>query len=108
MTIALSTALVTLLIGFLLTRRIVTPLADVIAAAGAVAAGDLSARAANLSGPDDFRALGDAFNQMVDALQANEQQRRDMLADIAHELRTPLTIFARPVGGDFGWYLPAG
>lgn len=91
-TIAVSTALVTLLIGFLLTRRIVTPLAEVIAAAQAVTAGDLSARAADVSGPDDFRALGDAFNQMVDTLQANEEQRRNMLADIAHELRTPLTI----------------
>ncbi|MCB8926690.1 MAG: HAMP domain-containing protein [Ardenticatenaceae bacterium] len=91
-TIAVSTALVTLLIGFLLTRRIVTPLAEVIAAAQEVTAGDLSARAADVSGPDDFRALGDAFNQMVDTLQANEEQRRNMLADIAHELRTPLTI----------------
>ena len=89
--IAVSTALVTLLIGFLLTRRIVTPLADVIAAAQEVTAGELSARAP-VSGPDDFRALGDAFNQMVDTLQQNEQQRRNLLADVAHELRTPLTV----------------
>lgn len=33
-----------------------------------------------------------AFNQMAEALARAEQQRRQMLADIAHELRTPLGI----------------
>ncbi|MDJ0753572.1 MAG: ATP-binding protein [Ardenticatenaceae bacterium] len=100
------TAVVTLIIGLLLVRRIVTPLADVIAAAQEVTAGDLAARA-SVSGPDDFRALGDAFNQMVNTLEQNEQQRRNLLADVAHELRTPLTVLRGRLEGILdGIYTP--
>lgn len=87
------TGALTLLIGFLLVRRVVTPLADVIAAAQAVAAGDLSARVpSGVRGPDDLRSLSDSFNRMADTLERNDRERRDFLADIAHELRTPLTV----------------
>ncbi len=84
-------AVLTLIIGMLLMRRVVTPLAEVIAAAQAVAAGDLSARV-TVRGPDDLRALTDSFNQMTSALERSARERRNMLADIAHELRTPLTV----------------
>jgi len=84
-------ALLTLLIGMLLMRRMVTPLSEVIAGAQAVAAGDLSARV-RVRGPDDIRALSDSFNQMADSLERNDRERRAMLADIAHELRTPITV----------------
>jgi two-component system OmpR family sensor kinase/two-component system sensor histidine kinase BaeS len=72
-------------------RRFVTPLAEVIGAAGKVAAGDLSSRV-SVSGPDDLRALSDSFNHMAAALELSDRERRDLLADIAHELRTPLTV----------------
>ena len=84
-------AVLTLLIGMLLMRRMVTPLSEVIAAAQSVAAGDLSTRV-QLRGPDDMRALSDSFNHMADTLERNDRERREMLADIAHELRTPLTV----------------
>jgi signal transduction histidine kinase len=69
----------------------VLPLAEVTAAAKEVAGGDLSARV-RVEGPDDLKILSDSFNQMADALERNDRERRDMLADIAHELRTPLTV----------------
>lgn len=72
-------------------RRIVTPLADVIAAARLVAAGKLSTRV-QVRGPGDIRALSDSFNDMADALERNDRERRDFLADVAHELRTPITV----------------
>ncbi len=81
----------TLLIGLLLVRRVVAPLADVVAAAHAVAAGDLSTRV-RVSGPSDLRSLSDSFNHMAEALERSDRERRDLLADIAHELRTPLTV----------------
>jgi two-component system OmpR family sensor kinase/two-component system sensor histidine kinase BaeS len=89
--VSLVMAIPTTLIGLLLMRRLVTPLAEVIAAARAVAAGDLSARVP-VSGPDDLRALSDSFNHMAAALELSDRERRDLLADIAHELRTPLTV----------------
>jgi signal transduction histidine kinase len=84
-------AILTVVIGLLLTRRMVLPLAEVTAAAKEVAGGDLSTRV-KVDGPDDLRILSDSFNQMADALERNDRERRDMLADIAHELRTPLTV----------------
>jgi len=89
--ISFFTGALTLLIGFLLVRRVVTPLADVIAAAQLVAAGDLSARV-QVQGPGDLKSLSDSFNRMADSLELNDEQRRNLLADIAHELRTPLTV----------------
>jgi two-component system OmpR family sensor kinase/two-component system sensor histidine kinase BaeS len=89
--ISFFTGALTLLIGFMLARRVVTPLADVIAATQAVAAGDLSARV-QVRGPGDLRGLSEGFNQMASALERGDRERRNLLADIAHELRTPLSI----------------
>jgi two-component system OmpR family sensor kinase/two-component system sensor histidine kinase BaeS len=89
--ISLLMAIPTVIIGLFLMRRFVTPLAEVIAAARAVASGDLSARV-RASGPDDLRALSDSFNQMAASLEQSDSERRNMLADIAHELRTPITV----------------
>ena len=84
--------LLTLVIGLLLMRRVVNPLAEVIAAAQCVAGGDFQARVPLQRRHDDLYALSASFNQMAAALQRNDEQRRAMLADVAHELRTPLTI----------------
>jgi signal transduction histidine kinase len=95
-----------LVAGWLLTRRVVTPLAEVISAAEAVADGDLSARV-NARGPQDLRALSDSFNQMADALERNDRERRAMLADIAHELRTPLSVLRGRLEGVMDGIYPA-
>jgi two-component system sensor histidine kinase BaeS len=72
-------------------ERIARPLADVMAAADAVASGDLTARVpAHNAG--DFGRLGHSFNRMAEELERAEQQRRNLTADVAHELRTPLHI----------------
>jgi signal transduction histidine kinase len=104
--ISFFTGLLTLLIGFLLARRVVTPLADVVAAARRVAAGDLTARV-QVRGPGDLRGLSDSFNRMAGALEVSDQQRRDLLADIAHELRTPLTIIRGKLEGMLDGVYPA-
>jgi len=84
--------ILTLVIGLLLMRRMVNPLAEVIAAAQAVSLGDLSARVPVRGCHDDLYALSDHFNHMADELERSDHQRRNLLADIAHELRTPITI----------------
>ena len=72
-------------------RRVTTPLANVMAAADAVAAGDLSVRIPEGS-KGEFTRLTHSFNQMVTELERSDQQRRNLTADVAHELRTPLHI----------------
>jgi signal transduction histidine kinase len=88
-------ALVVMAIGLLFAgralRHAATPIGDVIEAAGRVAEGDYSAHVAE-RGPREVRAMARAFNSMTERLQAIDEQRRDLLADVTHELRTPLTV----------------
>jgi two-component system sensor histidine kinase BaeS len=72
-------------------RGVATPLADVMAAADAVAEGDLNVRVP-VHGHGEFDRLAGSFNRMVEELQRADQQRRNLTADVAHELRTPLHI----------------
>ncbi|MBM3779553.1 MAG: HAMP domain-containing histidine kinase [Acidimicrobiia bacterium] len=62
-----------------------------------VAAGDLRARAP-AGGGDEVAELARSFNRMAEelaarasALEASDQARRQLLADVSHELMTPLT-----------------
>jgi two-component system, OmpR family, sensor histidine kinase BaeS len=72
-------------------RSIATPVGDLIEAAGRVEAGSYDTRVAE-RGPREMRSLAHAFNAMTARLEANESQRKQLLADVTHELRTPLTV----------------
>ena len=79
------------LLGTLFFRRVGGPLAEVMAAADAVAEGDLSVRVRE-NAPGELGRLARSFNRMAAGLERAEQQRRSLTADVAHELRTPLHI----------------
>ena len=72
-------------------RGLARPVGDLIEAAGRLEAGSYDARVAE-RGPREMRSLAHAFNAMAAKLQANESQRKQLLADVTHELRTPLTV----------------
>jgi signal transduction histidine kinase len=72
-------------------RRTAVPIGDVMEAADSVAAGDYTVRV-RARGAGEVRRLAESFNEMTSRLQANEEQRRHLLADVAHELRTPLAV----------------
>ena len=79
--------------GIRLARRIARPLGDLVDAAGRVESGDYAVRVPEIHrGPGELRDLGRAFNTMTARLQADEAQRRRLLADVSHELRNPLAI----------------
>jgi signal transduction histidine kinase len=82
--------LLALALGAIL-RRMVNPLDEVMEAADRVASGDYSKRLREY-GPPQARAFTHSFNTMTERLQAYDEQRKRMLADISHELRTPLTV----------------
>ncbi|MGI8925016.1 MAG: sensor histidine kinase [Tepidiformaceae bacterium] len=82
--------------AFLMSRGISQRIAAVQAGAERIAAGELGTRV-QLRGGDEVAHLGEAFNQMANALErANreraelEEARRDLFAAISHDLRTPL------------------
>jgi signal transduction histidine kinase len=100
-------AIFAVIIGILLTRRVVNPIAEVMAAAEKVAAGDLSTRIMTKKGSDDLSILVDHFNTMTEALEKNDTERRQLLADVAHELRTPLSVLRGRLEGIVDGIYPA-
>ena len=72
-------------------RRVGKPVGDVMEAADRVAGGDYEARVEE-RGSLEMRRLAHSFNAMAERLGANEEQRRNFIADVAHELRTPLSV----------------
>src|SRR5207248_2388153 len=85
-------ALLALLTGLAMARRITRPVIRLIAATRAMAAGDRAARVGEIHAAGELRELAAAFDQMAGTLDRQEQIRRDLVADVAHELRTPIAI----------------
>jgi two-component system OmpR family sensor kinase len=79
-------------------RRGLRPLDEMATTAGAIAAGDLSKRVADVDSRTEVGQLGAALNTMLSEIEqafaarkASEDRLRRFLADASHELRTPLT-----------------
>jgi two-component system sensor histidine kinase BaeS len=80
-----------LVLGALVLRRLVVSLDDLLWAADQVGQGNYSVQVQE-KGSREVRSLVRAFNNMASRLNVNNQQRRELLADVTHELRTPLTV----------------
>lgn len=91
---AFLTALIGLLLAFMLSKQIARPVSQVAGAARELARGELGTRAtigvrwtsAEVTG------LAQDFNRMAGLLERSEEERKALIADVAHELRTPLTV----------------
>lgn len=79
-----------LLLSYLMTKRVLRPLAQMTRISRELAAGNFANRVEVVS-RDEVGQLGTAFNRMADSLEKLEQLRKNMVTDVAHELRTPLT-----------------
>ena len=85
-------ALLALVTGLGVSRRITRPVARLISVTRAMAGGDRSARAGEIRAPGELRELAAAFDQMADTLDYEDKIRRDLVASVAHELRTPVAV----------------
>jgi len=85
-------ALVALVTGLWVSRRITRPVARLISVTRAMAGGDRSARAGAIRAPGELRELAGAFDHMADTLDYEDKVRRDLVASVAHELRTPVAV----------------
>ena len=81
---------VALILTFVLSRRMSSPIGVLAKAARKLGGGDLSQRV-QFQGKGEVKELAQAFNSMAADLEYAEQLRRNLVADVAHELRTPLS-----------------
>jgi two-component system, OmpR family, osmolarity sensor histidine kinase EnvZ len=89
MALAAGTALVALLVAYMLMRLLNRPLRQLAGAAASVGRGQYP-QPLQADGPDEIRALGGAFNQMLSDLKRTDAERAVLLAGVSHDLRTPL------------------
>jgi signal transduction histidine kinase len=79
-------------LGWFAAGRMLRPLRQMTASARTITAGNLHDRLA-LTGPEDeFKQLGDSFDELLARLEASFAAQRRFVANAAHELRTPLTL----------------
>ncbi len=86
----LAAGVVGVLLVWLMSRRVLSPVRTLGTAAQKLGQGDLAQRVPT-SVPGELGQLANTFNIMASNLQEAEKRRRNLVADVAHELRTPLS-----------------
>src|SRR6266700_3205395 len=81
-----------LLGGWFLAGRMLAPLTRITDATRMAADGSLSHRVELEGRQDEFRELADAFDAMLERLEAHVAEQQRFAANASHELRTPLAI----------------
>lgn len=81
-----------LLIGWLVSGRLLRPIGRIADTVRDIQASDLSRRI-DLGGPDDeLRRLADTFDEMLDRLDEAFEGQRQFIHEASHELRNPLAV----------------
>jgi two-component system, OmpR family, sensor histidine kinase VanS len=78
--------------GWLLAGWMLAPLARITDATRMAATGSLSHRIRLPGRSDEFRELADAFDTMLERLEAQVAEQQRFAANASHELRTPLAV----------------
>ncbi|MFI5476962.1 sensor histidine kinase [Streptomyces cacaoi] len=78
--------------GWFLAGRMLAPLISITGATRMATSGSLSHRIRLPGRKDEFRELADAFDTMLEQLEAHVAEQQRFAANASHELRTPLAI----------------
>ena len=78
--------------GWFLAGRMLAPLSRITDATRVAAKGSLSHRIRLEGHQDELRELADAFDNMLERLEAQVAEQRRFAANASHELRTPLAV----------------
>lgn len=89
----------TLIVTILAVRTTVKPLKQMAVAARSYSRGDFSARVPLPKRQDELYDMTLSFNNMANAMENVENNRRTMLASVSHDLRTPMTTIGGFVDG---------
>jgi len=88
--VSLAAVILSVILSYLMMRRVLAPLTQMNAITREIAAGKFSLRVPATT-EDEVGQLARAFNRMSESLEKIENLRRNLMIDVAHELRTPLT-----------------
>lgn len=94
--IVLSGITATLIMAWLLARRISAPVANLALAARRIGAGQAAQMPEN--GDAEFVELAQIFNETAKQLQAQRENQTTLLAGVSHDLRTPLARMKMALG----------
>ena len=109
---ALAAFVVAVLVSVFVSRQVVAPVREMMAASQSIAEGHYSERIRLIGNPskgelDELAQLALSFNQMAARLEQTETMRRQLIGDVTHELRTPLTAIKGSMEGLIDGVLPA-
>jgi signal transduction histidine kinase len=91
-TVGLPAFLLSLGVGWFLTRKALSPVARLTEAAARLQAGNLHERLARSGSGDELDRLTGVFNDMTARLDRSFQHIREFTLHASHELKTPLTV----------------
>lgn len=83
--------LISLILGYLISRRISKPILSTILATEQISQGDYKIRIQEKSKLTEVDNLIESVNQLATSLDKQESLKKQLTSDVAHELRTPLT-----------------
>jgi two-component system OmpR family sensor kinase len=89
--VGLAALVLAVVIAIWLANLITRPLRRMAGVASKIDSGDLSHRI-DYDGNDEVGVLAEAFNHMLDRLEAGFRRQREFVSDASHELRSPLTV----------------
>src|SRR3990170_4592956 len=103
---ALAAFVVAVLVSVFVSRQVVAPVREMMAASQSIAEGHYSERIRLIGNPskgelDELAQLALSFNQMAARLEQTETMRRQLIGDVTHELQTPLTA----IKGSMEWLI---
>jgi signal transduction histidine kinase len=84
--------LISVLAGFIVSRRVLQPIDSITRAAQGISASNLNERI-EIRGPDDeLTRLARTFNEMIERLQDSFERQNTFVSNASHELRTPIAV----------------
>ena len=101
-----------LVLSLFISRRVVLPVQEMMAASQRIADGHYDERVGVPGGArgeelDELGRLAQCFNQMAASLQQTDTMRLELIGNVAHELRTPLSSIQGYMEGLIDGVLPA-
>lgn len=88
----LAGCLLALVVGYFVSRRILSPLRDITVSAREIEVSQLGRRLEVPPTRDELAVLAETFNHMLERLERGFEQQKRFVSDASHELRTPVTV----------------